>query len=263
MNILIPMAGAGSRFAAAGYKTHKPAIKVIDRKSKKEIPMVVAATLDLPECTTSNIIYIDRDFHQKDGIEDEIKKYFSQAKFITINNLTDGQASTCLLAEHYINNDTELLIAGCDNGMLYNEADFEKAKQDSDMLVFTYRQNEAVLENPAAYGWIGVDAQNNVNLVSVKKPISDDPLNDHAIVATFWFKRGADFVRLAKKMIAANDRINNEFYVDQIVKYCIADNLKTKVFEIKRYICWGTPQDYENYQNTIKYWEGFIHAEKL
>ncbi len=269
MNILIPMAGAGSRFVQEGYKIHKPAIPTIDRRSGKEIPMVVAATLDLPSANydscqkTNNIIYVDRDFHQKDGVESEIKKFIPQAKFITINYLTEGQASTCLLAKELIDNDEELLIAGCDNGMVFDEKKFATMRKSSDVLVFTYRNNEAVLENPAAYGWIGVDAENKVTKVSVKKPISDNPLKDHAIVATFWFKKGCDFVRATKKMIAQNDRINGEFYVDLVIKYCVELGLETKAFEIDRYIGWGTPKDYENYQKTFKYWEGFVDVEKL
>ena len=257
------MAGAGSRFVKEGYTTHKPAILTIDRRTQKEVPMVVAATLDLPNAKASNVIYIDRDFHKKDGVEEQIKNFFPQAKFITIDYLTEGQASTCLLAQSYIDNDEELLIAGCDNGMVFDEKKFAAMKQNSDVLVFTYRNNEAVLENPEAYGWIGVDAENNVAKVSVKKPISDNPIKDHAVVATFWFKRGADFVRATKKMIAQNDRINGEFYVDLVIKYCVELGLETKAFEIDRYIGWGTPKDYKNYQNTFKYWRDFVDAEKL
>ncbi len=91
----------------------------------------------------------------------------------------------------------------------------------------------------------------------MKKPISDDPINDHAIVATFWFRHGSDFVKCAEEMIAANDRINNEFYVDQSIKYCIKAGLSVKVFEIDRYIGWGTPADYENYEKTLEYWHRF------
>lgn len=265
MNILIPMAGAGSRFAKEGYKIHKPVIEITQRKTGKKVPMVVQATLDLPESKNSHtkIIYIDRDFHKKDLVEDKIHEFFPNAKFITIDYLTEGQASTCLLAKDLINNDEELIIGACDNGMVYDEEKFQKMKRESDVLVFTYRNNQAVLENPNAYGWIGVDKNDNVNLVSVKKPISNNPLNDHAVVATFWFKKGKYFVEAAKKMIVANDRINNEFYVDQTVKYCVEMGLKTKVFEISRYIGWGTPRDYENYENSFKYWKKFAEYEKL
>ncbi len=263
MNILIPMAGAGSRFSKEGYREHKPVILVTDRRDGKKIPMVVAATKDLPQAQEKNskIIYVDRDFHKKDGVEEKIKEFFSSAKFITINELTEGQASTCLLAKEFINNEEELLIAGCDNGIVFDEKKFAEAKRSADVLIFTFRNNEAVLENPKGYGWVDADEFGVVKAVSVKVPISDKPIKDHAIVSAFWFKQGKDFVKAAEEMIVQNDRINGEFYADQVMKYCLKFGLKVKVFEVDKYLCWGTPQEYENYEKTISYWRGFYEEE--
>ena len=263
MNIIIPMAGAGQRFADAGYKISKPAIPTIDRRSGKEYPMVVCATMDLPgvEKDGSNITYIDRDFHKNGGVEKLILDYYPRASFITVDKLTEGQACTCMLAEKLIDNAEELLIAGCDNGMSFDISKFENAKSECDVLAFTYRHNPSVLINPCAYGWMIVDQSGaKIKDTSIKKPISDNPMNDHAIVATFWFKHGKDFVSATKKMIAENDRINNEFYVDEVIKHCIELGLDARVFEIDRYIGWGTPKDYEDYQATVKYWKELSSA---
>lgn len=146
LNILIPMAGEGRRFSEKGYKLHKPAIPTIDRRTGKEFPMVVCAVLDLLSIDNDeiNLIFIDRDFHKKDGVEEEIWRHFPQADFITVDYLTEGQASTCMLAKEKINNEEELLIAGCDNGMVFQEKKFEQMKREVDCLIFTYRNNEAV-----------------------------------------------------------------------------------------------------------------------
>lgn len=143
MNIVIPMAGAGQRFVDGGYKTHKPSIPTIDRKTGTELPMVVCATIDLPNVLPdgSNVTYIDRVFHKNDGVEAEILKHYPKAEFITVENLTEGQACTCLLAKDKINNDEELLIAGCDNGMIMNNDKFNDLCKDCDVIVFTYRGN--------------------------------------------------------------------------------------------------------------------------
>lgn len=265
MNIIIPMAGAGQRFADAGYKISKPAIPTIDRRTGKELPMVVCAVKDLPgvEKDGANVTFIDRTFHKTDGVEDAIKEHFPMASFITVEKLTEGQACTCLLAKDKIDNDDELLIAGCDNGMVFDSVKFEAEKKRADCLVFTYRHNEAVLAKPSAYGWMRVDGDNNITGTSIKKAISDNPMEDHAVVATFWFKRGSDFVKAAEKMICENDRINNEFYVDQVAKHVLDMELKARVFEIDRYICWGTPKDYENYQKTLCYWEKFVRDKRF
>ncbi|MGN1165310.1 MAG: hypothetical protein ACI4S2_02640, partial [Lachnospiraceae bacterium] len=247
MNILIPMAGAGSRFAEAGYTVSKPAIPTYDKRTGKQLPMVVCATLDLPgvKVDGSNVIYVDRDFHATNGTEEAIKNYFPNAKFITIDYLTEGQACTCMLAEELINNEEELLIAGCDNGMEIDRDKFAAYCDEANVLVFTYRHNEAVLANPNAYGWMITDGNDNITGTSIKKAISDHPMEDHAVVATFWFKKGSIFVEATKKMIAENDKINKEFYVDQVAKHVLDLGYKAKVFEIDRYIGWGTPADYE------------------
>ncbi|MFL5728351.1 MAG: hypothetical protein ACJ75J_02585, partial [Cytophagaceae bacterium] len=80
------------------------------------------------------------------------------------------------------------------------------------------------------------------------------PMNDHAVVGTFWFKKSSYFVKAAEKMIAENRRINNEFYVDELMKDTLDLGLKTGVFEIDSYICWGTPDDYRTYN----YWKSFF-----
>ena len=191
----------------------------------------------------------------------KILEIYPKASFITLDNLTDGQARTCLYAKEIINTGEELLIAGCDNGMLFSESTFAQEKLKADVLVFTYRNNEGVLKNPNAHGWVRVDGSNRITGLSIKKSISDNPINDHAIVATFWFRCGKIFVKAAEEMIAANDKVNGEFYVDQAVAYILSAGYLVKVFEIDRYIGWGTPEDYELYQNTYIYWRDFRKSE--
>ncbi len=265
MNILIPMAGEGQRFKDEGYETSKPAILTYDRRDGTKKPMVVLATLDLPDASNphNQLIFVDRDFHKINGVETVISESFPWAKFITVKRLTEGQACTCMLAKDIINNDDELLIAGCDNGMDYNHEKFEELKQENDVIVFTYTNNEAVLKNPNSYGWMIVDENNKIIGTSIKKAISDNPMKDHAVVATFWFRKGSIFVEATEKMIAENDRVNNEFYVDQVIKHTLDLGYKASVFDIDRYICWGTPTDYETYQKSYEYWKGFMQKEKL
>ena len=260
--ILIPMAGAGQRFADAGYTVHKPAIMTADRRTGQEKPMVVCATKDLPGVAAdgSNVIYVDRTFHKTDGVEDAIRAWYPNAVFITVDHLTEGQACTCMLAEPYLDPEEPLLIAGCDNGMDIDEEAFDALTRECDCIVFTYRHNEAVIANPNAYGWMIADENGNITGTSIKKAISDTPMEDPAVVATFWFRRAEVFIEATKKMIAENDRINGEFYVDQTVKHVLDLGYRAKIFDIDRYVGWGTPADYEGYRKTWKYFEAFIRS---
>lgn len=263
--VLIPMAGAGQRFAEAGYQVHKPAIMTIDRFDGHQKPMVVCATKDLPGVRKdgSNVIYVDRTFHREDGVEDAIRQYYEKAQFITIDHLTQGQACTCMLAENYLNPKEPLLIAGCDNGMDIDVAAFQELTRDCDCIVFTYRHNEAVLSNPNAYGWMITDQEGNITGTSIKKAISDTPMEDPAVVATFWFREAGIFLEATEKMIREDDRIRGEFYVDQTVKHVLDLHYRAKIFDIDRYVGWGTPADYEGYQKTYTYFEDFLKEENL
>lgn len=57
-------------------------------------------------------------------------------------------------------------------------------------------------------------------------------------------------------MIWANDTVDGKFYVDKLLNYYIRDNMKVKKFDVN-YICWGTPEDYQYYENTLSYWKSF------
>ena len=105
------------------------------------------------------------------------------------------------------------------------------------------------------YGWVKTDKNDNVIEVLCKKPISDNPINDHAIVGSFYFKKAKYFFEGAKQMIEKNIRINNEFYVDTVMNELVENELNVKVFEIDKYICWGTPNDLR----TFEYWQEYFH----
>ncbi len=226
--------------------------------------MVVAAVEDLPvafDALDTELHFVIRDFHQADGVDEKLRAHFPSARFTVVDRLTEGQASTCLLARNVIGNSAPLLIAACDNGMDVDEATFQRLSAEADALIFTFRGNEAVLAKPSAYGWIRTEGERALD-VSIKVPISSNPLKDHAVVGTFWFRHGHDFVRAAEEMIGANDRINGEFYVDQIFRYMIQRGLDVRVMEVSRYVCWGTPTDYENFERSLAYWTSFVQKER-
>ena len=245
---LIPMAGEGSRFKSEGYSIPKPLIDVSNKH------MIFQASDFLPKPTSW--IYVCRDEHIKDfNIDEKLKKYDDDVTCISVDKLTEGQASTCLLAKEKINNNKELMIAASDNGMLWDRKKYSELKESCDCLVWTFRNNQTVMEKPEGYGWVITENdQLTVKRVSVKKPISENPLNDHAVVGAFWFKKGSIFVDASEGMISKNIRINNEFYVDEAINQVIELGYTVKVMEVDSYICWGTPNDLK----TFEYWQNYF-----
>lgn len=253
------MAGAGSRFKDSGYTVSKPLIPTTDRRSGKKVPMVVAAALDIPGANDpdTQIVFIDRDFHKNDGVHETILSFFPKAKFVTIDYLTEGQAATCLLARPYIDNDGELFIGACDNGIDYTLNLFNEAKEHADCLVISHTDDANIERNPNAHSWADLHEDGKtLRSIFIKKTVSDTPMNDHATTGMFWFRHGRDFVAAADKMIGEKDKAGGEYYVDRVIQYLIDAAKIVRVFDVT-YICWGTPRDYEDYEKTISYWKRF------
>ena len=238
INIVIPMAGLGSRFAQAGYEKPKPFIDVDGE------PMIskVIKNLYYPE---ANYILIGRKEHLEK--EAELVKEISEtynATFIGIDKLTEGTACTVLYARKYINNEHPLLIANSDQLVDISIEDyindcFDK-KRDGSILTFTDAER-----NPK-WSFAKIDSEGLVTEVQEKKAISE-----FATVGIYFFNRGKDFVDGTIDMIINNDRVNNEFYSCPVYNYLIADGKKIIIYNIEQEAMHGlgTPDDLKLYLN--------------
>ncbi|MBK3773450.1 NTP transferase domain-containing protein [Azospirillum brasilense] len=246
--VMVPMAGAGSRFAARGYTLPKPLVPVSGR------PMVEQAVRDLPDADR-RLFVLRRDMPGAEACADALRSAFGNAEITMIDALTDGQARTCLLGLDGVDLDRPLTIGACDNGVLYDAAAFSALMDDpeTDVIVWGARGYPGALRAPQMYGWIDAE-DGRVRNVSVKVPL-EDPSRDPVIVGTFTFKRAGDFKRAAERMIAADRRVNGEFYVDSCINDAVEMGLSVRLLEVHSYLCWGTPDDLETYA----YWQAAFH----
>ena len=264
MIILIPMGGKGSRFTEAGYTINKACIPTTDRHTGQKLPMIICAMKDMVGVDNPNntIICVDRDFHAENGTEDIIKQHFPQTKFIHDNVLLD-QAYGCYLAKEHLNTKEPLFIGACDNGFNLEADTFKQATKEADIIMLSHTNNHYIERDPFAHSWAQLEEDNKtISKVSLKQPISQTPLKDHATTGMFWFKHAQDFLKLLERMIQNKDTLNGKYYVDKVLQYGIEEGLKTQICDVD-YICWGTPADYEDYEQTNQYWETFIKKESL
>ena len=240
------MAGRGQRFSDLGYDIPKPLIDIDGQ------PMIQRAASCLPDA--EEWIFICRKDHEDASeISRSLKKVFPNPRIILLDQITDGQASTCMLAAPYLKGDECVNIGACDNAMIYKLAEWEHQLQDADVLVWTFRNHPTVTHKPEMYSW--AEAQDDViRKIHVKKPISNTPKNDHALIGAFTFKRSENLITCYAELHQANRRVNNEFYIDELVNVAIEKGLRAKVFEVDFYIGWGTPHDLETYH----YWNSSL-----
>ncbi len=236
INVVIPMAGSGSRFVNAGFTKPKPFID-IDGK-----PMIkrVLENLCLPN---AHYILVARREHVLAEIElvREIEQTY-QASFIQIDGLTEGTACTVLHARKLINNATPLLIANSDQIVDFNPIEFvdDCVNRDLDGSILTFKD---VSRDPK-WSFARIGKNGLVQEVKEKKPISEN-----ATVGIYLYRHGQEFVNAAIDMFLQRDRVNNEYYTCPTYNYLIQEDKKIGIFNVPASAMHGvgTPEDLKLY----------------
>ena len=243
LNIVIPMAGAGSRFATAGFLDPKPLINVFNQ------PMIELVVKNLTPSNPHRFIFVAQEEHFKRyQLGKTIYSITKNCEFVLINELTEGAATTVLRAEKYINSNDPLMIANSDQFIDYPIDKYLNAQQSSDDGIIM-----TMLANDPKWSFIKVNSDEIVLEIAEKRVISN-----LATVGIYNFQRGSDFVSGAKEMINLNERVNGEFYVAPVYNYLIKRNLKFRNLTIgslgSAMYGLGTPSDLEffikNYKGT-------------
>lgn len=237
LNVLIPMAGEGSRFAKAGYTFPKPLIEI----NKKPMIQFVIENLALE----ANFIFLVRKEHEKKyNIISLLNVLAPDCKVIIVDKLTEGAACTTLLAKKLINNNEPLIIANSDQYMEWNSSKtlykFISKKVDGGILTFDSLHPK--------WSYAKTDNDGNVIEVAEKKVISN-----HATVGVYFWKKGSDYVNYAQKMIKKNIRVKNEFYVCPVFNEAIKENKKIVIENVSQMWGLGTPEDLEIFLKHYKY----------
>lgn len=218
LNIVIPMAGRGSRFAEAGYKDPKPLISVHGK------PMIQVVVENLTPKCEHRFIFICQNQHIKDyDLESKLKSMAKNVDIIGIDGITEGQVCTVLKAKDLINNDEPLMTANSDQYIDFDINDYLSVMDDQNLdgLIMTMKANDP------KWSYAKTDENGFVTETAEKKVISED-----ATVGIFNFRRGRDLVRAAEQMIADDIRVNNEFYTCPCYNYLIKKGQKIGIYGI-------------------------------
>lgn len=239
LNIVIPMAGRGSRFAEKGFALPKPLIPV------RGVPMTEVVIGNLRPSTPHTFTFICQQAHLEEyDLGAKLRQWSPGANVIAIDRVTDGAACTVLLAEKLIDSERPLMIANCDQYVDVEIDDYLATmdRERLDGLIMTMKAHDK------KWSFVGFDAAGRVNRVVEKEVISDE-----ATVGIYNFRHGRDFVAAAKRMIERNLRVNNEFYVAPTYNQLIEDGAAIGVHSIgtlgNGMYGLGVPEDLELFES--------------
>lgn len=233
LNIVIPMAGRGSRFADAGYIQPKPFIPI------HGVPMIKVVIDNLTPKREHLFIIVCQNQHiEKYGLRKKFMEYVGNIEVIGIDGITEGQICTVLKAKGLINNDDPLMTANADQYIDFNINDYldDAEIRKLDGLIMTMKSNDP------KWSYVRINEDGMVSETAEKKVISDN-----ATVGIYYFRHGKDFVRSAEMMIRDDMRVNNEFYTCPCYNYLIHEKQQIGIYNIgKEYdgmYGLGTPKD--------------------
>ena len=238
MNVLIPMAGAGSRFAEQGYTFPKPLIEV----GNKPMIQVVVDNLNIE---ANYIFIVQKEHYKKYNLETVLNMVAPGCTIVQTEGITEGAACTTLLAKEYINNEEPLIIANSDQFVEWNSNEalyaFTTEGVDGGILCFNSTHPK--------WSYAKLDENGFVSEVAEKQPISTN-----ATVGIYYWSRGSLYVNSAERMIEKDIRTNNEFYVCPAYNELIKDGGKVRVKNIAEDGMWGigTPEDLKHFLANYK-----------
>lgn len=236
MNVLIPMAGAGSRFAQAGYTFPKPLIEV----NRKPMIQVVVENLNVD---AHYIFIVQKEHYEKYNLKQLLNLIAPGCDVLQVDGLTEGAACTTLLAKHLIDNEQPLLMANSDQFVEWNSNEclyaFTADSIDGGIISFKATHPKWSFAKVGEDGFVTEVAEKN-------------PISDNATVGIYYWKHGSDYVKYAEQMINRNIRTNNEFYVCPVFNEAIQDGKKIRLKQIDRMWGIGTPEDLSYFLENYK-----------
>jgi dTDP-glucose pyrophosphorylase len=236
INIVVPMAGLGSRLPISVYRTIKPLIPI----NGTAMIRLVVDSLNLD----GRYIFIYRRDEYSIELEKVIGEMEIPAEFVVVEELTKGPADTCLAARELINNDSELVIANADQIMWWNSNQFLSSARSEglDGVIVTYSSTSE------RNSFARLSRNGLVTEVREKEVISEI-----ALAGIHYWRKGKDFIRSAEKMISEGRYALGEFYVGPTYNLMIESGAKIGIYHIPGYQHnpVGIPEDLEKYKEKI------------
>ncbi|CAM2916791.1 glycosyltransferase family 2 protein [Rariglobus hedericola] len=238
MNVVIPMAGRGSRLSALGAP--KPLVEVAGK------PLLAWSTRWLAGLPEARVTVIALEEHERDfGLVATVAAHMPGAGCLLIPEVTQGQLCTVLCAAERLDTDAPLLIAPCDTmieGPLPVPASLT-GSGNADV-----RGIVSVASMPGdRWSFADCDADWNVSRVTEKVRISE-----WASTGLYYFAHTGRFLEDARRMVEGDERVKGEFYVMPLYGRMLARGERIKAVPVHAMHDLGTPEALALFEQQLK-----------
>lgn len=231
MTIIIAMAGLGTRFRKAGYNCPK---YMIEAKDKTLFDWSMDSLVGYNKNVSKYIFVVRREDDSESFIREHMASYcVKNIEIVGIDAMTDGQATTCMLAMPFCDPEEEILVYNIDTYVEPNEMKYEAISGDGHIPCFHADGDH--------WSFVRLDEAGNAVEVREKKRISDN-----CTLGAYYFRSAGLYQRLYEEYYADDSRMEkNEKYIAPLYNYMIEKGMKVtiSVVDAQKVHVLGTPEE--------------------
>ncbi|AEG02031.1 NTP transferase domain-containing protein [Methylomonas methanica] len=239
LNLVIPMAGRGSRFREAGYQTFKPFLEIDGR------PMIQHVLERFPP-DVRRFVVTSRELLSPAEIARLEQELNCELIFIAPHR--EGPAYSLAAAAEQLPLDESFFIAYCDISWRW---DFEQVRAglDHDGVIYTHQgfHPHLIANNFSAFCLPRADAPALLDTIREKASFTDDWMSEPISIGAFFIRDGHAMIAASRQLIAADSRVNGEFFPSLIFNQLTDMGGQVLLQSVPYFIHWGVPEQLQDY----------------
>jgi choline kinase len=237
ITVIITMAGLGSRFKNAGFTVPKFMIEV---KNKSLFEWSMESLLDYNSQVEKYIFVVRKEDNSSNFITTKFSKYgVKKMKIIEIDYLTDGQATTCMLAIPYCDLEKPILIYNIDTYVEAFQLKLSNIKGQGHIPCF--------IASGDHWSFVKLDEKGKAIEVKEKERISD-----YCSLGAYYFSSAKLYQDLYNNYYLYSDKNSNrEKYIAPLYNEMIKNGMEISIslVDSSKVHALGTPLELKEFMN--------------
>lgn len=237
MTVIITMAGLGSRFRKAGYNCPK---YMIEAKGKSLFEWSMDSLLGYNRHVSKYVFVVREEDKASDFIKRQCTKYgITNVDIVQLDYMTDGQATTCMLAIPYCEPSEAIIVYNIDTYVEPYEMKYEDISGDGHIPCFHADGNH----------WSFAKLDENGNVVEVREKVR---ISDNCTLGAYYFSSAKLYKDLYEEFYADDSRMEkNEKYIAPLYNFMIEKNMPVtiSIVNANKVHVLGTPEELQVFLN--------------
>ena len=233
MNVIITMAGLGTRFRKAGYNCPK---YMIEAKEKTLFDWSMDSLIGYNKNVSKYVFVVRKEDDSEQFIREHMAGYgIENIEIVGLDAMTDGQATTCMLAIPFCNLNEEILVYNIDTYVEPYSMKYADISGDGHIPCFHADGDH----------WSFAKLDKDGNVIEVREKVR---ISDNCTLGAYYFKSAKLYRQLYEDYYADDSKIEkNEKYIAPLYNYMIEKGMKVtiSIVDAQKVHVLGTPEELE------------------